>query len=303
MSKKVMIDPELKSFLTSLTTDEYAALEQSLLAEGCRHPLVTWNGILIDGHHRYEICKRHGIPFHVVEHGRLDSRESVLLWMLQMQLSRRNLTDYQRIEMATKQEELIAARAKAKQEAGVNQHSSPSTNLSKAPAIDTRREIAARAGVSEGTVAKAKSISAHAVPEVIDALRNGAITIDAAAQVATLPPAEQSALAAAGKHAIKAAAKHVRESKKKRVANQTTTAMALNPQQEDLPPALLEELQTLRMENAVLRTENAELKERIVLLQAGRAGVAGLTQPESQSGGVAPDEDDSDALVECDYTV
>ena len=54
----VTIDPEFKSLITPLTDEEKNLLEQSIGQEACRDPLVTWRGILVDGHHRYEICTR-----------------------------------------------------------------------------------------------------------------------------------------------------------------------------------------------------------------------------------------------------
>jgi N6-adenosine-specific RNA methylase IME4 len=74
-----------------LTKTEKEKLEESILAEGCRDALVTWNGILIDGHHRYEICRRNNIPFNVIEK-EFDDRQAVKAWMIANQLGRRNLT-------------------------------------------------------------------------------------------------------------------------------------------------------------------------------------------------------------------
>jgi DNA-binding transcriptional regulator/RsmH inhibitor MraZ len=64
---KLRIDPEFKSLIPPLATEEYAGLEESILAEGCRDALILWDGILIDGHNRYEICTRHNIPFETTE--------------------------------------------------------------------------------------------------------------------------------------------------------------------------------------------------------------------------------------------
>ena len=62
----ITINDELRSFVDPLTPIEYAALERSLLAEGCRDALVLWGEVLIDGHNRYEICRKHGIEFRTV---------------------------------------------------------------------------------------------------------------------------------------------------------------------------------------------------------------------------------------------
>ena len=57
----ITVNEELKAYIDPLTSDEYAALERSLLAEGCRDALVLWGDLLIDGHNRYGICQKHGI--------------------------------------------------------------------------------------------------------------------------------------------------------------------------------------------------------------------------------------------------
>ena len=55
----ITINQVLQSYIDPLTASEYAALERSLLAEGCRDALVLWNDVLIDGHNRYAICRQH----------------------------------------------------------------------------------------------------------------------------------------------------------------------------------------------------------------------------------------------------
>jgi len=69
------------------------------LEEGIRDPLVVWRKdgqlILVDGHHRYELAKKHGLSFQIIEREFRDLDE-VLIWVDRNQLGRRNLTDEQR---------------------------------------------------------------------------------------------------------------------------------------------------------------------------------------------------------------
>jgi hypothetical protein len=92
--RDITIDDEFKALLPALDGQTYAMLEESLLENGCLHPLVVWNGILIDGHNRYEICQKHEIPFAIVEK-EFDSREAALIWIITTQVARRNLTPIQ----------------------------------------------------------------------------------------------------------------------------------------------------------------------------------------------------------------
>jgi len=85
------IDSEIKSLIRSLLGDEYEKLKESILEQGIRDPLVTWNGILLDGHHRYQIAQEYGLEYKTVEI-ELPDREAAKEWVIKNQLGRRNLT-------------------------------------------------------------------------------------------------------------------------------------------------------------------------------------------------------------------
>lgn len=264
--KKIKIDPEFKALIPPLSADEFAALEENLLRNGCRHALIVWDGYLVDGHNRYEICEKHGIAFHTTPLEFKDTRESVMAWMIDNQLARRNVIPFQRIELASKKAGLIAALAQKKKTAGSNQHSSLPSNLTEGSALDTRTEVAKAAGVSAGTISKFKKIKECAVPAVIEKARSGEIKMDVAAQVASLPKEEQITLAAKGKDAMKAAAKAVRQASKQakcdiadvplvkgELTDTYTEPDVSSPQQDD------DELIRLRAENEALRNRVKEL--------------------------------------------
>lgn len=91
---KITIDTEFEGLVQPLSFDERGQLERNLKQEGCRDALVVWRGILLDGHNRYEICKRLGIPFRTVDMV-LPNREAAINWIIDNQLGRRNLTPEQ----------------------------------------------------------------------------------------------------------------------------------------------------------------------------------------------------------------
>jgi ParB-like chromosome segregation protein Spo0J len=91
----IKIDPEFKARINPLRPDELAQLEANIKAEGCRDPLVTWNDVVVDGHHRLEICNRLGIPFRR-QAMHFENRAEALRWVDLNQLGRRNLTQQQR---------------------------------------------------------------------------------------------------------------------------------------------------------------------------------------------------------------
>jgi ParB-like chromosome segregation protein Spo0J len=98
-TQMIRIDDTIRKALVPLRDDELQLLEQSVLAEGIRDPLVVWRRgdelILLDGHHRYQLAQKHGLDFGVVEM-EFDDQTDAVQWVLRNQLARRNLTDEQR---------------------------------------------------------------------------------------------------------------------------------------------------------------------------------------------------------------
>lgn len=92
---KMKINPTFRALIPPLAPEELAQLEANIINDGCRDPLVVWNGTLIDGHNRYAICEKHGIKFETVEMEFADE-DAAMDWMDANQLGRRNLTPDQR---------------------------------------------------------------------------------------------------------------------------------------------------------------------------------------------------------------
>ena len=79
--KKIFIAEEFRNLLPELSAENYALLEDDILQNGCLEPLVLWNGmILIDGHSRYDICIKHGIPFKTINK-EFGSRAEAIAWI------------------------------------------------------------------------------------------------------------------------------------------------------------------------------------------------------------------------------
>jgi hypothetical protein len=179
----IVIDQEFRKFIPPLTDEEFAQLEANILAEGCRDALVLWGDILVDGHNRYDICTRHEIRFDTVQY-EFEDRSQVKEWIIRNQFGRRNLLPYVRTKLALELESVIAARAKANQVANLKQGDTIPVcqNSDKREPIDTKREVAAIAGVSHDTVMKVKKLEAVAAPEVKAKLATGEISINQAHQ-------------------------------------------------------------------------------------------------------------------------
>ena len=113
----IFIDPEFENIFPPKTEEQNEKLEELLLRDGCRDGLVCWKekGILLDGHGRYAICKKHGIPY-TVHLMSFESRDEAVMWVLDNQLARRNLNTFARVEVALKHEPVAVA-----QTAGVHE--------------------------------------------------------------------------------------------------------------------------------------------------------------------------------------
>jgi transcriptional regulator with XRE-family HTH domain len=254
----ITINDELRSFVDPLSPIEQAALERSLLAEGCRDALVLWRDTLIDGHNRYELCQKHGIPFRTVHNNTFESIEDVMLWMIDNHLARRSVSDFQRGVLALKKKEIVSARVAERpaDEAG-DADAAPDAS---SPPWNTREDVARAARVSSNTISQIERIQKAATPELREAVRTGTISINAAANVAQLPESEQLAAVAGGRKELQQAARQVREQK---------SAARPRKEKEVVDPA--DELATLRSERAAMKdrlatllTENERLKQRLV---------------------------------------
>ena len=248
----ITINEELRSFIDPLTANEYAALERSLLAEGCRDALVLWGEVLIDGHNRYEICTRHGIEFRTVQNTTFSSIDDVMLWMIDNHLARRSVSDYQRGVMALRKKDIVTARAA--QRAGEPEPAAPAAAAApESPPWNTREDVAKAARVSSNTISQIERIQKAATPQLVEAVRSGTISINAAANVASLPPSEQVAAVAGGRKELQLAARQVREQK----------AGSRPPKEAPADEAaeLRAQVAALRQKVDALTQENAELKE------------------------------------------
>jgi ParB-like chromosome segregation protein Spo0J len=176
---KLTIDSEFRSLIPPLSDEERSQLESNIVANGCRDSLVTWgkDNVLLDGHHRYEICTRLGIEFDIVRI-EFEDNDAAREWMIRNQFGRRNLEPFARARLALVLEPLIAAKAKERvkiggakggEAKGVQKSSHPSK---------TREEVAKLANMSHDTLRKAKVIEENADEETKAALLAGETNIN-----------------------------------------------------------------------------------------------------------------------------
>ena len=110
IKKNIVILDELKDLIPPLLESEFLALKDNLQKHGCKDPLKIWQTtnsiinhegdldqpiyVLIDGHNRFQLCNELQIPFNI-QVDNFDSLKEVRDFMIDFQLSRRNITPQQ----------------------------------------------------------------------------------------------------------------------------------------------------------------------------------------------------------------
>ena len=207
------IDSEFRDLLPPLSEEQKQELEKDIVKNGCINSLTVWNNILIDGHHRHDICIRNKIQFDIVVMEFKDRLEA-MEWIWRHQKNRRNLNKYELAQIALKFKPVIEAKAKENQLSNLKQNTvltksskrnedenhdldkqnslqqiSDKTNneenlieegKEEIIPINTRKEIAKIAGVSEDTIHKVEVIEEKAPEEIKQQVKKGELTINSA---------------------------------------------------------------------------------------------------------------------------
>ena len=109
--------PEMEQLLPPLSAEQFSALEGDILENGCYAPIVVNEDmVIVDGHNRFRICEKHGLPFKMLVFSFADLLEAKQ-WALDTQKGRRNLDKWELGKIALKLKPEIEARARANQSA------------------------------------------------------------------------------------------------------------------------------------------------------------------------------------------
>ncbi|EAY25468.1 ParB N-terminal domain-containing protein [Microscilla marina] len=100
IKSKIEVHPDFRDWIHPLSDEEYKQLQENIIEEGCREPLVVWQVpnaetyYIIDGHNRHRVCTSNNVHYNIVVKEFVDAAEAKE-WMLLNQLGRRNLTKEQ----------------------------------------------------------------------------------------------------------------------------------------------------------------------------------------------------------------
>ena len=166
----------LSAAFPSMSDDEFQNLKDSIEVNGVLNPITIYEGMVIDGWHRYRAANELGMDCPEVEFDEsIDPKDFVLA----QNKNRRHITAAQLAMATTAVYEWHPAHRPNK--------SAPSAELSK-----TSAELAEISGTSTRTIEQAKKVMKDAVSEVQDAVKSGKIGLPKAHAIAKLPKDQQA---------------------------------------------------------------------------------------------------------------
>lgn len=176
---------------------EFAAFKADIAAHGLRDPIVTHEGAVLDGRNRYRACTELGIKPTFRE---WDGGGDPVAFVVSANLHRRHLNEGQRAMVAAR----IATMRRGER-----------TDLA---SIDAKSDAQAAEmlNVSEPSVERAKKVQRDGVPELVNAVESGDVSVSAAAALADADPDEQREVVARGEAEIVAKAKEIKAKKVER---------------------------------------------------------------------------------------
>ena len=197
------VDPEFQGKIPPLTFEELNQLEANILRDGrIINPIIVWEGLIVDGHNRFIIAKKHPEIPYTVHETEFANRYEAIIWICKNQLGRRNLTPEQKKYLIGKQYEAEKCSNGGDRKSAVAKSGCQIGNL--IPASKTCQKVAKENGVGMRTVfraeefAKGVDAAEEAVPGTRQKVLSGEVKPTAAeiASVARAPPEERPALVA-----------------------------------------------------------------------------------------------------------
>ena len=185
---QLKINPEYQKLLPEMSKQHFETLKLDIKENGQLFPItVTSQGVILDGHTRYRACQELGIKcIFVVKDFENELQEK--LFVIDINLKRRHLNSFQRIELALKEKPILEEIAKRNSEANLKQNNhfniknnnrsnsdphSPSVRIQTVGIGRVDQEIGRLAGVGKDTVRKVETILHKATPDFIDKARKG----------------------------------------------------------------------------------------------------------------------------------
>jgi ParB-like chromosome segregation protein Spo0J len=176
------LNPEYDKLLPKMSGDEFSELKASIQTEGQHYPIIVNEDLeVLDGHHRFRACVELGIePDFEVR--KFDDKLHEKKFVIEANLRRRHLNNFQLVELAVPLLEIEKALAKTRQSKGGKNGRDMQLGLASddaAPEIKAKATdvVAKKAGVSTRTLERGKKIMEKASEDDKQKLREGKTSI------------------------------------------------------------------------------------------------------------------------------
>lgn len=183
---EITIKKEFKDLIPRLSNEEYELLTKSILSDGCREPILLWNGVIVDGHNRYEICTTNNVEFKTANINFSDE-DAAKVWVIDNQMGRRNITQWVKFELSLKKKDILLKKGREKQKEtgklyGENHQKQEVLSIidktSEEEPHNTQKIISSEIGKSTGWVGMAEVVAKKAPEEIKEKLRNNETTVN-----------------------------------------------------------------------------------------------------------------------------
>ena len=176
MHMSLRLNPEYDNLLPIMTGEEFAELKESIKNEGQHYPIIVNENLeVLDGHHRYRACIELGIdPDFEVR--KFEDKLHEKKFVIEANLRRRHLNNFQLVELAVPLLEIEKALAKKRQpknEKDDLQLGLASDNAQRELSAKSIENVAKKAGVSPRTFERGKKILDEASEDEKQKLREG----------------------------------------------------------------------------------------------------------------------------------
>lgn len=176
------LNPEYGKLLPKMSEEEFAELKTSIQTEGQHYPIIVNEDLeVLDGHHRFRACTELGVePDFEVR--KFDDKLLEKKFVIEANLRRRHLNNFQLVELAVPLLEIEKALAKKRQSIGGKngrdmQLGLASDDAEPEPKAKATEVIAKKAGVSTRTFERGKKILEKASEDDKQKLREGKTSI------------------------------------------------------------------------------------------------------------------------------
>lgn len=208
---------------------EFDRLVQDIRTNGQLHSITTYRGKIVDGRNREEACFVLGVE---PKYEEWSGEGSLVNFIVSVNLHRRNLNESQL--------GMVAAKIANLRDGQTKQAASTDAPVSQA-------EAAQLFNVSRKTVQRAKFVTENAIPEVIEQVERGEITVTAAERFAKIPKIKQKRILKKNRNKLKELALKMIVKKAKKTNQETKVVCVIcNPEVPETDEAFVVHLAALR---------------------------------------------------------